>query len=232
MTDIVLVHGAWHGGWCWDRVAALLRGDGHRVSAPTLAGLDGGRAEPAHAIGLGTHVDDIVAHVQDAGLRAVTLVAHSYGGFPATVAAHRLGTRVADLVLLDAFLPADGEMLLDHAAAMIAPYAAAMAADPGWRIPPLPSSAFGVGPADQPWVDARLRPQPPGSYFERARLPSPLPTARKRYIRCTRAPGELLQRSLGRVRDAGDWRYLELDAPHDAMITHPHALAGLLADAT
>lgn len=231
MADFLLVHGAWHGGWCWDRVAALLRAGGHRVETPTLSGLEERAAAAPAAIGLGTHVGNIVACAHAAGLRETTLVAHSYGGFPATVAAHRLGARVASLVLLDAFLPADGERLLDHAPAFVAPYAAAMAADPGWRIPPLPSAAFGVAPQDRAWVDARLRPHPPGSYFERARLPSPLRVARKRYVRCLQAPGELLARSLARAHPDEGWRHVGLDAPHDAMITHPEALARLLDDA-
>ncbi|MCL2898242.1 alpha/beta fold hydrolase [Brenneria tiliae] len=230
MSNFVLVHGAWHGGWCWECVAALLRDEGYQVFTPTLSGLAERRGELSRAIGLSTHIADIVDLVRDADLRDVTLVGHSYGGFPATAAASRLGGRVRRLILLDAFLPADGEMLLDHAPMLIERYAEARDGDPDWHIPPLPSAAFGVGDADQAWVDARLTPQPVGSYFERIRCAHPMGIAHKSYIRCTRAPGELLERSLARVRQTADWHYAELDASHDAMITHPQALARLLAE--
>lgn len=221
MSDFLLIHGAWHGGWCWQRLAEHLAAAGHRVLAPTLSGLDGGPGD----FDLSRHVDDIVEHA--GGLDAITLVGHSYAGFPACAAALRLGRRVGHLVLLDAFLPADGEKLLDHAPQLIEHYAEAARRQPGWRIPPLPAAQFGVEPADQAWVDARLRGQPVASYFECIDLPHALPQPRKSYIRCTRAPGELLARSLERARRDG-WRYLELDAPHDAMISHPQALARLL----
>ncbi|BCP56189.1 hypothetical protein K32_48060 [Kaistia sp. 32K] len=176
-------------------------------------------------IDLSTHIDDIATYVSDAGLRDITLVGHSYGGFPATVAAHRLGRLISHLVLLDAFLPVDGEMLLDHAPAMIERYRQAAEADDGWNIPPIPSSLFGVAADDQSWVDARLTPQPVESYFERVSLPQALNVQRKIYIRCAQAPGDLLVTSIGRVQSDAGWHYLEIDAPHDVMITHPELLA-------
>ena len=60
MTTFVLVHGGWHGGWCWKRVAARLRQAGHEVFTPTLTGL-GERAHLLHeGIDLNTHIQDIV----------------------------------------------------------------------------------------------------------------------------------------------------------------------------
>ncbi|MFU1998082.1 alpha/beta fold hydrolase [Bordetella avium] len=222
-SDLLLVHGAWHGGWCWERVAPLLAAAGRRVVTPTLSGLDG---TPGR-FGLSHHVDDILAHAGNLG--SITLVGHSYAGFPACAAASRLGERIDHLVLLDAFLPVDGEKLLDHAPHLIDRYASAMAADPDWRIPPLPAAQFGISPADQAWVDMRLRGQPAQSYFESIRLQSPLSGCRRTYVRCSQAPGELLARSVSRARNDG-WNCLELDAPHDAMISHPQALADLLLD--
>lgn len=228
MTTFVLIHGAWHGGWCWDRVVPLLERAGHEVIAPTLGGLGDRTHLLSRHINLSTHIDDIVNHIVSTGLQDITLVGHSYGGFPTTAAAHRLGSLVSHLLLLDAFLPVDGEMLLDHAPGMIEPYRQAADADEGWNIPPIPSAAFGVTEGDQPWVDARLTPQPVESYFERLSLPDRLDAARKTYIRCTQAAGDLLALSIQRVRSDSEWRYLEIDAPHDAMISHPDLLAQTL----
>jgi pimeloyl-ACP methyl ester carboxylesterase len=190
------------------------------VSAPTLSRL-GDRAHlVSRSINLPTHIDDIVSHVRSADHQDITLVGHSYGGFPATAAAHRLGP-------LDAFLPMDGEMLLDHVPAMIAQYRKAAEADEGWNIPPIPSAGFGVAETDQPWVDARLTPYPVKSYFERVLLPG-LDAGRKTYIRCTQAPGDLLAPSIQQARSDLEWRYREFAAPHDAMINHPDLLAQTL----
>ncbi|WP_316191072.1 MULTISPECIES: alpha/beta hydrolase family protein [unclassified Bradyrhizobium] len=227
MRTFVLVHGAWHGGWCWQRVVPLLERAGHVVSAPTLAGLAERAPLLSRDITLETHVAEIVDHVLNLGRTNVTLVGHSYGGFPATAAAYRLSDLVSHLVLLDAFLPDDGEILLDHAPHLIESYRASAMADPGWHIPPLPAAVFGIRKEDQPWVDSLLTPQPVGSYFEPAMMRGTLPIARKTYIRCTQANGDLLEKSVSRVRERDGWRYLELDASHDAMITH----AQLLADA-
>ena len=227
MTTFVLVHGAWHGGWCWQRVVPLLEGAGHAASSPTLTGLAERAPQLSRDITLETHVADIVDHVQGLAPAYITLVGHSYGGFPVTVAADRLGDIVSHLVLLDAVLPEDGEMLLDHAPHLIELYCASAAADPDWHIPPLSSAVFGVGKEDQPWVDSLLTPQPAGSYFQPAGLRGTLAVTRKTYIRCSQANGELLEKSVSRARDGHGWRYLEIDAGHDAMITH----ARLLADA-
>ncbi len=228
MVDYLLIHGAWHGGWCWDRVTARLRSQGHRAMAPSLAGLGERAGELDRSIDLDRHIADILACADAHGLQGMVLVGHSYGGFPATAAAQRLGARVAHLVLLDAFLPADGEILLDHAPALIAPYREAAAADPHWHIPPLPSSLFGLAAADQAWVDARLGAHPVATYFQPIDLPAAPAAARKTYLRCRAAPGELLQRSIARAQADPAWHYEELDAPHDAMISHPELLAARL----
>lgn len=230
MSHFVLIHGAWHGGWCWERAAGVLEAAGHRATAPTLSGLAERAGQASWRINLSTHVDDIVDHVRGLSDEPVTLVGHSYGGFPATAAARRLGERVAHLVLLDAFLPVEGEMLLDHAHGLIAPYRQAADADEGWNIPPIPSAAFGVGLEDQAWVDAQLTPQPVETYFEPVHLGEAVAGQRQTYIRCVQASGDLLATSVQRARSDPAWRYVEIDAPHDAMISHPDLLAQALLD--
>ncbi|WP_192489554.1 alpha/beta fold hydrolase [Agrobacterium sp. AGB01] len=211
-----------------DRVLLILEKAGHNVSAPTLTGLAERSDLLSRDVNLSTHIDDIVRNAEAQEAAEIVLVGHSYGGFPATAAAHRLGAQVKQLILLDAFLPFDGEMFLDHAPSIRDQYRKMAKADANWHIPPLSSAAFGVEEQDQYWVDARLTPHPVGGYFERVSLDSRPSVFRKTYLRCSQAPGELLQKSVGRVKADAEWGYLELDAPHDAIISHPHLLSDTL----
>lgn len=102
MASIVLVPGAWLGAWAWDAVAEQLREAGHDVHPVTLTGLAERAGEATPAVNLDTHTDDLVALIKGRDLREVVLVAHSYGGFPATVAADRVPDRIARVVLPEA----------------------------------------------------------------------------------------------------------------------------------
>src|SRR3712207_1095869 len=109
MATYVLVHGAWHGGWCWKRVMPLLRAAGHDVFAPTLTGL-GERSHLAGPdVGLETHVQDVLGVLAYEDLEGVILVGHSLAGSVITPVAERAPGRVAQLVYLDAAVPSDGE---------------------------------------------------------------------------------------------------------------------------
>jgi pimeloyl-ACP methyl ester carboxylesterase len=107
MAEFILVHGAWHGGWCWDSVAMLLGGAGHRVHAPDLAGLGADRT-PLAGITLARWREQIVALV-DAAPEPVVLVGHSRGGIVISEVAEARPDGVACLVYLAAFLLGDGE---------------------------------------------------------------------------------------------------------------------------
>ncbi len=109
---LVLITGAWHGGWAWRPVAQHLRAAGHRVLTPTLPGLADGDDPRAHS--LSDVVDFVVDLVEGQDLTDVTLVGHSWGGYPITGASHRLGSRLRKLVYWSAFVPAEGACLLDE----------------------------------------------------------------------------------------------------------------------
>ena len=111
MTRYVLVHGAWHGGWCWERLREQL--PGARVYTPTLTGL-GERADLlSPAVSLRNHIDDVVQVLEGEDLRDVVLVGHSYAGMVVTGVAARVPDRLARLVYLDAVVPKDGQSLFD-----------------------------------------------------------------------------------------------------------------------
>jgi pimeloyl-ACP methyl ester carboxylesterase len=108
----VLITGAWHGGWTWRPVAQHLRAAGHRVLAPTLPGLTDGADPATHS--LADVVDAVVRTVEEHDLRDVTLVGHSWGGYPVTGAAPRLAGRLRKIVYWGAFVPAEGRSLYDE----------------------------------------------------------------------------------------------------------------------
>ena len=231
MTDFVLLHGAWHGGWCWRRVADILRARGHRVSTPTQTGL----GERAHLLSpeitLQTFCDDLMAHLEFEDAAGVTLVGHSFGGSPISYAAERAPERVGRLVYLDAAVIFDGETPLDPAAPDVAALRRQMAADSsgGLTLPAPPAEAMGVRDrADAAWIERLMTPHPFRTMETQLTLSGP-PGAGKPacYVTCTDPHYSKLEYAHARARDLG-WAMAELAAGHDAMVTSPEALADLL----
>ena len=227
MATFVLVHGAGHGGWAWRRLAPHLRGAGHEVHAPTLTGL-GERAHLAsEQIDMETHATDVLNVLFFEDLRDVVLVGHSYGGVVITAAAHRDPSRIGRLVYLDAPVPADGESSAD----MLAPE---HRDEHGRREPPPHEERMArlgiTDPSDAAWVGERLRPQPPRPQLQRLRLANPAAAALPRtLIFCERSPENFpAARFRRRLDAAGGAAYVVLDEGHDAMLTAPEQVAGLL----
>ena len=106
----VLVPGAWLGGWSWNPVAALLREHGHPVLTLTLPGLSYG-SSPA-GLRLADAVDFVVGEVERRELTDMVLVSHSWGGYPATGAAHRLAGRIAKVIYHSAVVPEQGRSMI------------------------------------------------------------------------------------------------------------------------
>jgi len=103
------VHGAWHGGWCWRRVADRLQRAGQRVFAPTLTGVGERRHLLRAEVDLETHIQDILGVLEAEELENVVLVGHSYAGLVISGVAARAPKRLRRLVYLDALLVEDGQ---------------------------------------------------------------------------------------------------------------------------
>ena len=232
MTDFVLVHGAWHGGWCWDRVAPLLRAAGHRVHAPTLTGLSERAHLVSRGVGLQTHVDDVVGLIDGLGLREVVLVGHSYAGQVVTGVADRRADAVARRVYLDAFAGADGESAHDLLPEPVAAHWAEAAATEGdgWLVPVRSLAVLGVDdPADVEWLSPRLTPHPWRTYTDPLRLTGAVDQVPAEFVECV-SWMRVFRAQAERAR-ARRWPVRELRTGHEAMVTAPAELAELLLDA-
>ncbi|NUT47526.1 MAG: alpha/beta fold hydrolase [Saccharothrix sp.] len=237
MSTFLLVHGAWHSGRCWDRVAPLLEFAGHRVLAPSLTG----HGDKAHLlgpeVGLDTHVDDVVDLIHGEDLTDVVLVGHSYAGLVVSAAANRVPDRIAHLVYLDAMVPEDGETAVDVQPVTRSLLDLAEASGSGWRVPPLPEQPpplglFGVtDPADVAWLRTMLSDQSALSLRQPVRLDDPAAAAIPRtHIHCTDAgPAGITRRPVPATQPNGSPAQVwELPTGHDCMITMPVELSELL----
>lgn len=220
-VTFVLVHGAWHGGWCWKKLTPLLQAAGHQVVAPTMTGL-GERSHLLTAdVDLQTHINDIAAVLECDDLENVVLVGHSYGGIVIAGVAARTAVRLARVVYVDAFLPDDGKSLKDYAP--VPPTRA-----DGWRVPPPgPPRSFGVTDArDVAWMEHRLGDQPVKTFTQPVLRTASISASNHTFIQCTKAP--FFADASERAKQRGFHHYELMSGGHDAMITEPAALSRIL----
>jgi pimeloyl-ACP methyl ester carboxylesterase len=116
MSNFILIHGSWHGGWCWDEIKTMLEAQGHTVLTPTLPGMDYKSQPSPRGIGLTEHVEFIQRIIEESNLTDLVLVGHSYGGMVITGVSLKIPERIKKLIYLDAFLPNPGESLFDISA--------------------------------------------------------------------------------------------------------------------
>jgi len=229
VATFVLVIGAWHGGWAWQRVAPLLRAEGHTVYTPTLTGLADRSHLASDEVNLTTHVTDIVHLIDYEDLSEVVLVGHSYSGFVVTGVAAERADRITHLVFLDAFVPnSDGETFVQH----VGPVAEAMVSGPNWRVevPDPPVGDFGVeDAADLAWIRAKMTPHPRGTMKEGVRMHKALEAQgfRLTYV-LTSKESPFFVPTAARVGARPGWEVRELREGHDSMVTAPKQLTELL----
>jgi pimeloyl-ACP methyl ester carboxylesterase len=220
----VIVHGAWGGGWAFQKVDRLLSAEGHIVYRPTLTG----QGEKVHLanpeIDLTTHITDVVNVILWENLRDVVLVGHSYGGMVITGVADRVPERLKRVIYLDALLPVDGENVADafggkHDLAskavdgFIPAYAGAEAKPPPHDVPhPVRTVTQKISLGNQEAV---------------AKIPAT-------YVLFVPRGEERGQARFSRFYDraaARGWAMMTLESDHNAQWSHPEELAKLLAAA-
>jgi pimeloyl-ACP methyl ester carboxylesterase len=246
MATFVLVHGAWHGGWCWQKVIPFLDAAGHAVYAPTLAGLAERVSELSPDVGLDTHIQNIAGLLEEKDLHGVILVGHSYGGMVITGVLDQVPERIAHLIYLDTFVPRDGESMAGAVPLLryVLRRQARVRGD-GWKVDPLGTYGVTTEP-DRSWLHSKLTPQSLKTFEQPLHLKNPaiVPTKPRTHIYCTsggffssfmqhlqvyRAIPHLEGRRALPPREVG-WHLRQLPTGHDAMITMPRELADLLLE--
>ena len=207
MTTFVLVPGAWHGSWAWERVVPLL---------PNAVAVD---LTLDRDVGLRDHVDEVVAVVDALDDPDVVLVGHSYAGLVVRQAADLRPERVAHLVLVEGWAGPDGASLADLAPFMDRVWAAVR---DGWRVPVPDSATFGVTDLGDA---SRLRDHPLRTFTEPSRLTGAVDRIPGTGVHCR---PEVLP--FARIAKQLGYRQVALDGPHDIMLTDPGAVAGVLLE--
>jgi pimeloyl-ACP methyl ester carboxylesterase len=231
-ATFVLVHGAWHGGWCYSRVAELLRARGHRTFTPTMTGL-GERSHLATPdITLSVHVNDIVNVLRFEDLHDVVLCGHSYGGLVISGVVEVVPERIAALVFLDAFVPEDGQSLHDLVPESNRVRHVELAAANEGFIPAVPAANFGVNERDRAWVDAKCVPHPLGTMREGLKLSGARDrVAHKTYLRAGTYRSIPFDAAREALSGAPGWVVDTIPSGHDVMVDAPEELAGALVAA-
>ena len=224
MATFVLVHGAWHGSWCWKRVRKALQQQGHEVFTPTLTGVGERSHLLAESVDLETHTKDVLNLIQWEELTDCVLCGHSYGGMVVAGVADRVPERVRSLVFLDAFVPENGQSL-----AHFVPTPADQLID-GWKSRPMSAAGFAVNPADLAWVDHQCTPQSVACFQQPAKLTDGI--ARIKRISYIYASGWAGDQSpfhpfYEKARLRG-WQTSEISCGHDVMLDQPEVLTTLL----
>ena len=222
-NTFILVHGAWHGAWCWEEVSGYLSANGHTVKTPTLAGLGERSDEDPTRITLATHVQDIIGTIDSIDTADIVLVGHSYAGFPMSVAASERAEKIGQLIYLDAFLPSPGQSFID----VIGVQDINTIAEDGYVAPMLSPTELGlIDPVQIRYVASQLTDQPAQTLSEAAEFDAvTLERLDRHFIHTSTAFDSERQRagelgfSIHEIHGAG----------HDSMITTPRKLASLLA---
>ena len=220
-TTYVLVHGGGHGGWCYQRVAKLLRQAGHNVFTPTLTGVADRKHLARPDTDLDTHITDVVNLLEYEDLYDVVLVGHSYGGMVITGIGDRATSHIGKMVYLDSIHPKNGDALYTT----MAPGGDVRTVD-GVELAIWPSEALvaqlGVkDPDDAKWVLSKLTPHPWRSMTQRLELTNE-PALRA-------IPEYEINSSIQHPANPAAKRVWKIETGHDIMITEPEKLAHILS---
>ncbi|HVE08524.1 MAG TPA: alpha/beta fold hydrolase [Paraburkholderia sp.] len=231
----VLVHGAWHGGWCWRFVVERLIARGHRVFAPTLTG----QGERHHLLAAVTSLDVAIADIENLleaeELDNVVLVGHSYGGLVASGVADRNAHRLRSLIFLDSLLVESGQSAMDVLPRNVVEERLESVKQSGQTLAmPVPGLGGTGIPEDHPlagWVRRRMTPHPLATYQTPLKLRHPLGNGLPRtYVHCAEPSYPTLEPVRQKIRAMSGWEWAEIASGHDAMVLHPDLLTDLLEE--
>ena len=226
MSTYVLVHGAWHGSWCWKRVRRALQALGHEVFTPTLTGV----ADRVHLlspqVNLETHITDVVNLIRWEELSDVVLCGHSYGGCVISGVADRIPERIGALVYLDAFVLENGQSLHDTLPPPMRneQLEQAQQSGEGWKVPPIPAEVFHVNALDRDWVNRQCTMEPLATFQQPLHLTGEIARIENvTFILATGWAPSPFPHFCERAKTKG-WKTVTMECGHDVMLDLPEAL--------
>jgi pimeloyl-ACP methyl ester carboxylesterase len=227
MPTVVLIHGSWHGAWCWREVERSLRDCGHDLFVPTLSGCAERFHHAPEHVNLETHIRDIERLLFFEDIDNAVLVGHSYAGLILQGVSHIAAPRLSGLLYLDAYVAAPGQCGFDLWTAERALSARKTLEAGGIYREPLPPGALGISCKEKgKWVSERLTPHPLATYSTPISPSTPASDAIPRlYIHCNQGETVPLFEPIAEAVRQLEWPYREINAPHDAMLTHPKVVA-------
>jgi pimeloyl-ACP methyl ester carboxylesterase len=232
----VLVHGAFHGGWCWRRVRERLSAHGHVVFSPSQTGLGDRSHLLSSDIDMSTFIGDITNLIESEELTDVTLVAHSFGGRTVAGVADVMPERLRHLVFLDAALAVDGSSRFESMtpADRAARLKSAENYDGGLSVPPPPAERFGLtSPDDVAWVNRQMTAQPVSVEQSRLKLVNEFGNGvPSTYVHCIEPELAVVASSAAYAKTRADWAYRAINAGHDAMISSPDLVTAEILEAS
>ena len=225
-TTYVLVHGAWHGSWCWKRVRAALQSAGHNVFTPTLTGLGERSHLNSAAVDLSTHIADIVNLIKWEELSDVVLCGHSYAGAVISGVVDRVSDRIGALIYLDAFVLENGQSLFDVVPAEVrnAHIEAARQVGEGWKVPPIPAEVFNVNAKDRDWVNRQCTMQSLATLQQPIHLTGAINRIENVTYILANGWGPSLFPPFYEQAKAKGWKTLTIFSGHDVMLDQPEEL--------
>ena len=233
MSTYVLVHGAWHGSWCWKRVRKALQAKGHEVFTPTLTGVGERSHLLSPQVDLETHINDVANLIRWEELSNIVLCGHSYAGCVVRGVADRVPERIGALVYLDAFLLENGQSLSDTLPPeqWNAHLEATRVHGEGWKVPPIPAAAFSVNAKDAEWIDRQCTVQALAAFVQPLKLTGKCDTVKEiTYILATGYEGSPFGQFYEHAK-AKDWKTLSVPCGHDVMLDLPEELTAILLNA-
>ena len=227
----LLIHGAWHGGWVWNEISEILNYQGYSVSTPTLTGLGEKKHLLSSKITIDTFIEDVVNHIIFENLNNIILVGHSFAGSVISGVADKLKDRIQKLIYFDAMILIDGQKPFDIAPKELVKQRIELAKrfGNGISIPAPSADAFGVFDVKKSLLlEEKLTPHPLSTYQSKLTIKNEIGNGIPLfYIFCNDPVYKSLESSREVVRKL-KWPIFELNAGHDAMLTHPKETLNLL----
>lgn len=226
MATVLLTHGAFQGGWVWQKTATLLRRHGHAVHAPTLSGCGYLSQAARPEDDLNRYIQDMASYLDMEELYDFVIVGHSFSGLICGALMMQFSTRIRQAIFVDAAIPESNRSFVEIAGEQFRQMLELHRME-GDLVRPWPAKVFGVVGTEADWFEQRLRPFPYRAFqtpFPAVFDPALMPI---NHINCRQTMSPFIREMAEKAR-AFSWPVHELNAGHCPMITCPGELVRIM----